>query len=255
MIRRIITLALITIKEGIGKKVIYLSLLFTGIIGLISKIFTSITPGAERAFMMDIGLTAISFLGGVVVLFLAGDFIPEEIRKRTIYTVLTYPVHRFEFIVGKFLGIAGIILLSHFLMSLILVANLSLFGASLKADLFLALALIYGPLLIFSSLVIMGSTFLSPWVNIIFSLFFYLLGHLVTYLNHLAERLDSVWSKFILTFLSRLLPDLERFEVKDKLVVDMKLPPGIAGQSFSYAFLYIIVIMMLAYVFFNEKEV
>ena len=140
-------------------------------------------------------------------------------------------------------------------MSLILAAMLSLSGAGLRADLFLALALIYGQLLIFASIIIMGSTFLSPLVNIIFSLFFYLLGHLVTYLNHLAERLDSVWSKFILTFLSHLLPNLERFEVKDKLVVGMKLPEGIVGQSFSYAFLYILVIMMLAYVFFNEKEV
>ncbi len=255
MFKRIAVLSLIAVKEAIGKKVIYLSVFFAFVIILTSRIFTSITPGAEITFMMDIGLTTISFIGGLIALFLASDFIPDEIRKRTIYTILTYPVRRFEFILGKFLGISGVILLSHFLMSLIFLAVLSLSGGSVKIDLILALALIYGTLLIFSSIVIMGSTFLSPLINIVFSLFFFLLGHLITYLRHLAERVESVFTKFFLTFFSHLVPDLQRFEVKDKLVVDVRLPLDITGRCFLYALVYIVCIMMLAYVFFNEKEV
>ncbi len=255
MIQRIFTLSLITIKESINKKVIYLSIFFAFIIILVSRIFTSITPGAEIAFMTDIGLVTISFLGGVVALFLASDFIPDEIRKRTIYTVLTYPVRRFEFILGKFLGISGVVLLSHSLMSLIFLAVLSLSGGAVKCDLMIALALIYGTLLIFSSIVIMGSTFLSPLINIVFSLFFYLLGHLVTYIRHLSERMEDVFTKILLIFFSYIVPDLERFEVKDKLVIDSALPIGITGDCFLYAGVYIVCVMMLAYVAFNEREV
>ena len=253
--QKIIILSLIAIKEAIGKKAIYLSVFFSVIIVLVSRIFTSITPGAEIAFMTDIGLTTISFLGGMLVLFLASDFIPDEIRKKTIYTVLTYPVRRFEFILGKFLGISGVVLIIHFLMSLIFLAVLSLSGGSLKLDLIIALVLIYGTLLIFSSIVIMGSTFLSPLINIVFSLFFYLMGYLGTYIKHLGERLEGVSVKFLLTFFSNIIPDLQRFEVKDKLVVDRGLPLDITGRCFLYAAVYIVCIMMLAYVFFNEREV
>jgi len=255
VIQRIFTLSFITIKEAVGKKVIYISIFFALIIILVSRIFTSITPGAEISFMTDIGLTAIAFLGGVVALFLVSDFIPDEIQKKTIYTVLTYPVRRFEFILGKFLGISGIVLLSHFLMSLIFLAVLSLSGGGVTCDLLIALVLIYGTLLIFSSIVIMGSTFLSPLVNIVFSMFFYLFGHLGTYIRHLGERLESAFAKFFLIFFSYLLPDLQRFEVKDKLAIGRALPIGILGDCFLYAVVYIVCIMMLAYVFFNEREV
>jgi ABC-type transport system involved in multi-copper enzyme maturation permease subunit len=248
-------LALIAIKEAIGKKVIYLPVFFACAIIFASRIFTSITPGAEISFMTDIGLVTISFLGGVTVLFLASDFIPDEIRKRTIYTVLTYPVRRFEFILGKFLGISGIVLIVHFLMSLIFLAALSLSGASIKPDIIIALTLIYGTLLIFSSIVIMGSTFLSPLINIIFSLFFHLLGHLVVYIRHLAERVQVIFTKFILTFFSYLIPDLQRFEVKDKLVIGQALPLDVTANCFRYAAVYITCIMMLTYIFFNKKEV
>ena len=255
MIRKIAALSLIAVKEAIGKKVIYLSILFALIIILVSRIFTSITPGAELSFMTDIGLVTISFLGGLVTLFLASDFIPDEIRKKTIYTVLTYPVRRFEFILGKFLGVSAVVLLSHSLMSLIFLAMFFLSNGIVTCDLIIALALIYATLLIFSSIIIMGSTFLSPLINIVFSLFFYLLGHLITYIRHLAERVGGVAAKFSLTFFSYLVPDLQRFEVKDKLVVGTALPPNITWTCFSYAVVYIICIMMLAYVFFNEKEV
>lgn len=255
MIQKIIALSLISVKEAVGKKVIYVSIFFAFIIILVSRIFTSITPGAEISFMTDIGLTAISFLGGMTVLFLASDFIPDEIRKRTIYTVLTYPVHRFEFILGKFFGISGISLITHFMMSTIFLAVLSISGGRIKIDLIIALTLIYGMLLIFSSIVIVGSTFLSPMINIVFSLFFYLLGHLVTYVRHLGDRIGNMSTKFMLIFLSHLVPDLQRFEVKDKLVIDTVLPPDITLRCFSYAAVYIVCVMMLGYVFFNEREI
>jgi phosphate/sulfate permease len=140
-------------------------------------------------------------------------------------------------------------------MSLIFLGVLSLSGGALTGDLVIGLALIYGTLLIYSAIVIMGSIFLSPLVNIVFSLFFYLIGHLVTYIRHLAERLESIFARFMLTFFSYIIPDLERFEVKDRLVVNIEIQQEVIRNCFLYALVYIVCVMMLSYIFFIEKEV
>jgi hypothetical protein len=80
------------------------------------------------------------------------------------------------------------------------------------------------------------------------------MGHLITYIRHLSEMAENTAAKFSLIVLSRFIPDLEKFEIKDKLVVNLALPQEVTWVCISYAFTYITCAMCLAYVFFNERQ-
>ena len=66
-----------------------------------------ISIGIERLVVINLGLTAVSLFGVVIAIFIGIGLVSKEIDKRTLYTVLSRPVRRWEFIVGKFFGLAG----------------------------------------------------------------------------------------------------------------------------------------------------
>ena len=72
----------------------------------------------ERLVVINLGLTAVSLFGIVIAIFIGIGLVSKEIEKRTLYTVLSRPVRRWEFIVGKFFGLAGTLVVNAFFMAI-----------------------------------------------------------------------------------------------------------------------------------------
>src|SRR5579859_2990903 len=72
----------------------------------------------ERLFLINMGLTAISLFGLLIAIFIGIGLVSKEIEKRTLYTILSRPVRRWEFVIGKFLGLAGTLVVNTFFMAL-----------------------------------------------------------------------------------------------------------------------------------------
>ena len=68
--------------------------------------------------VINLGLTAVSLFGVVIAIFIGIGLVSKEIEKRTLYTVLSRPVRRWEFIVGKFFGLAGTLVVNTFFMAI-----------------------------------------------------------------------------------------------------------------------------------------
>jgi len=252
---KIIAISINTVREAFHKKTIYAALLFALILILGSRVFTAISPGAEIAFIKDISLGAIVFFGMLSSVFAAATLIPADVESKRIWCLLTNPLSRFHIILGKFLGVALTILITLFFMGGFLLLFLFLRADPFDVNLLNALVLIFFQLFLLASITIMGSTFLSQVTTSIFALFIYLIGHLIPYLGHLTERMEAPSLKFILLSLSKLLPNFERFEIKDKLVVGLDIEYHLIASSIIYAFVYSLIVLAIAWVFFNEKEV
>ncbi len=252
---KIIAISINTVREAFHKKTIYASLLFAFLLIAGSRVFTAISPGAETAFIKDISLGTIVFFGMLISVFSAATLIPADVESKRIWCLLTNPISRFQVILGKFLGVALTILITLFFMGGFLLLFLFLRGAPFDVGLLNALVLIFFQLFLLASITIMGSTFLSQVTSSIFALFIYLIGHLTPYFEHLGERMEALSLKFILLSFSKILPNFERFEIKDKLVVGLDIEYGLVASSIIYALLYSLIVLAIAWVFFNEKEV
>jgi len=79
---------------------------------LLSKLLEFLTFTAQIKLIMDIGLTSISFFTASISIFLASGSICREIEQKTFYTVLTQPVSQLSFILGNFLGMIWVILVT-----------------------------------------------------------------------------------------------------------------------------------------------
>src|SRR5213595_4004056 len=118
MSMRLVHIASNTFREAVRDRVLYnliaFAVLMTGSAILIGQISIDI----ERLVVINLGLTAVSLFGIVIAIFIGIGLVSKEIDKRTLYTVLSRPVRRWEFIAGKFFGLAGTLIVNTFFMAI-----------------------------------------------------------------------------------------------------------------------------------------
>src|SRR6201994_3956728 len=115
---RIAYIAANTFREAVRDRVLYNLIIFAFLMIGASLVLGQITIGVERELLVNLGLTAISIFGVLIAIFIGIGLVSKEIDKRTLYTVLTRPVQRWEFIVGKFFGLVGTLVVNAGLMTL-----------------------------------------------------------------------------------------------------------------------------------------
>ncbi len=103
---RSITVALGTFQESIRQPAFYALL----VLGVVLLIFSYVMPTfqlerGEVKFVRDIGLGTYALCILLLGIFSAANLITTEIENKTAMTVMSKPVRRYEFVVGKYLGI------------------------------------------------------------------------------------------------------------------------------------------------------
>ena len=162
---RVAHIASNTFREAVRDRVLYNLIAFALLLSGAAILVGQISIDIEKLVVINLGLTAVSLFGVVIAIFIGIGLVSKEIEKRTLYTVLSRPVRRWEFIVGKFFGLAGTLVVNTFFMAIGVFA--ALFYVSLKfvrADglILIALYFIILEFLIICSLALLFSSFSSP---------------------------------------------------------------------------------------------
>jgi ABC-type transport system involved in multi-copper enzyme maturation permease subunit len=223
-------IALNTYREGIRKKLL-LGLLLVSLLVIGSSMFlTVLSPGEEVKMIKDVCLTSISIFGMLIAVFTSASVIPAEIENKTIYTVLSKPLRRLEYLLGKFIGVQMIVLLNLGLMMVLFLVMLYARERVLSQVLIKSVFLTYFEMMILSSLTFIVSVVAtSAALPTICGVFIYIVGHLVEYLKNLSERashnsdaVSQAMSKIIKLFYY-CLPNLSNYNLRQELI---HLPPN-----------------------------
>src|SRR6516225_11223526 len=97
--------ALNTFREAVRDRVLYNLLFFALVMMAASIIAGQISIGIEETVIVTLGLSAISLIGLLIAIFIGVGLVYKEMDKRTLYALLAKPVHRWEFVLGKFAGL------------------------------------------------------------------------------------------------------------------------------------------------------
>lgn len=103
---KITAVAINTFREAVRDRVLH------GLVGValfvlfLTLALAELSLNQERRIVMDIGLASISFFSVVVSIFLGSSLLYKEIERKTLYVVLPKPIERYQFLLGKYLGIS-----------------------------------------------------------------------------------------------------------------------------------------------------
>lgn len=281
--------------EVIRQKFFYILVLFGVVILLTSRYFSEFTASISNTeqikFIKDFSLAAITMFGTMIAIVGTAQLLPLELENRTIYPILAKPVFRAEFLFGKFLGMAVLLLLTVALMSAIFGGLLfyterqsiqsAISGATPSLDmtqteavtqilkqtrdrgLLKAIALIYAKMLVVSAISLVISTFATSVIfTVIASMIIYICGHLEATARQamlggqtLMDNPQAFMTRAILWIITFFVPDLDAFNVADAVVVGLPVPMDLVLKTLAYGAFYTAVALMVAYFIFEEKEI
>ncbi len=254
-LNKILAIADNTLKEALRRKIIYLFFFAAVTIILSSHFFNFLAPSEEAKITIDMGLAAILFFGALTAIFSCGELIPREIERQTIATIISKPVKRHEFVIGKFLGGVSLVLINFIFMSVVFLVILRLKGGSISLALLNALVLTFWELVVLSSIAICLST-LSNTVafNVTVSFSVYILGHLTDYLLHIVKQSGNALISILLSAVYTVVPNFNNFNLRDRVVEGLPIPSLEAAKVVLYGLIYILIMLGFACMFFQDRE-
>jgi ABC-type transport system involved in multi-copper enzyme maturation permease subunit len=251
---KIITIALNTFKEAKRDRVLYLLFFFVAMCLLFSRFLALLTVGDRVKIIKDVGLASISLFGMLMAILMGTGLVYKEIDKKTIFTLLAKPIHRAEFLLGKFLGLVLTIFIMTVLMAVIFLLILFLHTFSVDWKILLAILYIFFELCLMTAVALLFSTFTTPILASLYSLGFYLIGHLSWSMEMLIKKVKSGSGRALLRILYIILPDLENFNFKTEVVHNLPIPSGLLVYSFLYGLAYTAFLLILAMLVFRRRD-
>jgi len=254
---RVVAIAVHTFKESVREKVLCNLVVFALLLTGAGIVLGSISVGINEILLINLGLSAISAFGLIIAIFIGISLVWKEIERRTIYNVLSKPVKRAEFILGKYLGLVLTIVVNTAIMTagfyLALYWEKRKLGvedlAPLEAVYFilLQLALVVGVALLFS-------TISTPVLSAVFTFSLYVIGNLLGDLRSLGAQSASAPARVLLHGLSLILPDFSAFTAISKAAHGELIPSFRLISNSLYALLYTAVLVSAAVLVFEERE-
>jgi len=251
---KIRAIALNTFKEAIRDRILYLLLFFAALSIILSRALALLTVGDRVKIIKDVGLASLSLFGALMAILIGTSLVYKEIDKKTIFTLLSKPVHRLEFLLGKFFGLVFTLLVMLSLMSLIFLALIFFHTFKIEWKMLIAIFFIFLELVLITSVATLFSCFSTPILSSIFSLSFYLIGHLSWGLETLIRKIQSGIVKAFVQILYLFLPDLENFNFKTEVVHGLQVPAKIYLFSTLYGIVYTLFILTLAILVFRRRD-
>ena len=243
-----------TFREAIRDRVLLNIFFFSLVMVGLSIVMSKWSLGQEQKLMIDFGLTIISLFGLLVAVFIGIGLVYKEIDRRTIYIILSKPIKRSQFVIGKFLGLASTLLVLLVLMGGILCGFLLLFGGTVPGLLLVAIGLLYWEMLIMLGISLAFSCVTTPMISALMSIFLYIIGHLSADIRILGPGIDSAPASYIMTGLYYVLPNLERFNISAEVVHNLPISAGAIIMASIYGIIYSIALIVLATIILNKRE-
>jgi ABC-type transport system involved in multi-copper enzyme maturation permease subunit len=240
MTARLAYIAYNTFREAVRDRVLYNLIAFALLMVAAAVLFGQISIGIERIVLINLGLTAISLFGLVIAIFIGIGLVSKEIEKRTLYTVLSRPVRRWEFIAGKFLGLGGTLVVNTFLMAVGFFAALLYVAHRFeRSDVWLLVALYFIVLqfLMMTALALLFSSFSSPVLAAVFTFALFVIGTFADELRTLAQMAEGPM-RAVGIGLAYVLPNFATLNVIASVAHGNRVPGRLIALNTVYALLY-----------------
>jgi ABC-type transport system involved in multi-copper enzyme maturation permease subunit len=251
---RVGTLAANTMREAIRSKVLYTLLFFAVLLIGTGVLLSTLTYVESQRILQSVGLAAIRLFGAAIAIFVGIGLIHREVERRTIYTILSKPISRAEFLIGKYLGLVATIWLQVAIMGLAFVGVSLLTGAPLTSQVALALGMAAVELALVVAFATFFSSFTTPMLAALFTTGLYAVGHLSRDLRDLGARSEVESVRLVATILHRLLPDLESFNLTTQALHSLPVPAHEVAFALLYGAGYSAVLILLAVVVFERRD-
>jgi ABC-type transport system involved in multi-copper enzyme maturation permease subunit len=245
-----------TFREAVRDRVLYNLILFVLLLVASAPLFSQISIGLEKLMLVNVGLSSISLFGVIIAIFVGTGLVSKEIDKKTLYTILSRPVRRWEFIVGKYLGLLLTLVVNAALMTVGFYAALLTFIHGLKSTDAMMLVAVYFIILQFMMMVaitLLFSTFSTPIFSAIFAFALFVIGTFGNDLKNFAHMSHGL-TKWLVTAAAYILPNLASLNVISQAAHEQSVGGQLILFNTVYALTYSVAVTVAAVLIFERRN-
>ena len=252
-----------TVGEAIRRRVLLVILLIGVLLLSIVPALGILSARSETAITVGTMYAVLRGTSALIAIVLTIYMLPNEIERRTIYTILSKPVQRWQFLVGKYLGAVLALLLMIFMMTVFMVLLFWVFQHPTfekLAEVATQPFMYWMEMSLLAAVGMFFSTFIAPLVNFFLTIGIWLVG---TVLNPLYDTLSKNQNtqpimKGIATIVTNILPNFANYDTKNPIINPGQVIVNGSLYKWStvgYTAMYVGILLLLSIVVFDRREV
>jgi len=213
---RVLSIARNAFREAVRDRVLYNLVLFVLLLIAGAIFLGELSAGQEAKIIVDLGLSAMLLFGAFIAIFVGVGLVYKEIERRTLYAILSKPIGRGQFLLGKYLGLCLTLLINVLVMGIgvsLALVYVRRGWNPLALQIWPAILLIYFELMIITAVALLFSSFSSPALSALLTFFVFIIGHFSADLKSLANTGNSAAARLLFRTLYYLLPNLTNFSM------------------------------------------
>ena len=254
---RTLAIARNAFREAVRDRVLYNLVLFVLLLIAGAIFLGELSAGQEAKIIVDLGLSAMLLFGAFIAIFVGVGLVYKEIERRTLYAILSKPIGRGQFLLGKYLGLCLTLLINVLVMGI--GVSLALIYVRrgwdpLAAQIWPAIFLIYFELMIITAVTLLFSSFSSPALSALLTFFVFIIGHFSADLKGLATTGNSAAARLIFRTLYYLLPNLTNFSVITPAAHGVTPSSSAFALATAYMLVYVCVLLAAATLVFSRRN-
>lgn len=246
-------IAVSVFRESIRDKVLYSLVLFAVLLMAASYLIGQLTAGEDIKIIKDLGLAAISIFGLMIAVFIGIGLVWKEVERRSIYSLLSKPMRRHEFVIGKYAGLALTLVVNVLAMTVAYFGVLAYLGGA-DPMLLKAIALIVVELLLVTAVALFFSTFSSPFLSALLTIGLWTIGTFNADLRTFEAVVESRAAAWLARALYYVLPDFAAFDVKLQAVHGLAVPWSYVAATAAYGLVYVALLLTGAVMIFSRRD-
>lgn len=255
-LRPLLALSVNTFREAVRNKIFGSMLSFGVLLLLFSLILGEMSLHHEVRVTRTTTIFASTLFTVLIAVYSSVTLLQTEFERRTVYTLLTKPIHRWHFLLGKFIGVQALTACVLVCMNTVTALLLWIRGEPASMTLLAASLAIFLQAMIITALAIFFSCFASSlWAGLTSALMF-VAGHLFSQLETIRKLLQEQENPLahVVSLFEVILPNLESLNLSAEFTYNAAVPWSYLGAACVYAGTYAMVVFLLAVAVFSRKD-
>lgn len=254
-------------RESVRDRVPYTMVVFAVLMIAASYLIGELTAGQDLKIIKDLGLAAMSLFGLAIAVFIGIGLVSKEVERKSVFGLLTKPVTRSQFILGKYLGLLATLAVNLSVMTIAYYVVLFYMDGTATETMragwpapaldprqLAAIVLTMGELALVTALALFFSSFSSPLLSAMLTLGFWVAGHFSTDLRQFEQVVDEPAVAWIARGLYYVLPNLAPFNIRAEVVYGLPVSPSHVLFTLAYAAIYIAALLVAAIAIFRRRD-
>ncbi len=254
MLSVILGIALNSWKQMVRDRIFYVVLIVACLMLGFSYLLATLTIVESRKILLDFGFSAVSLASGITAVYVGIVSVAREIEQRTIYTIVSKPISRTTYLLGKFLGSLAVVAAAHILLSLNIVAILWVMGEAVPHGFTACLYLILLESAILLGVAFFCSAFASSMLAAGITAAFFLIGRSNSSFQVMAEKGLTAGTRALARALYVATPNLERFNIRDVVAYERPFPADMLWVGLVYTIAYLTVCLAASCIIIRRRD-